>query len=439
MAPFLQYTFPFLFFLVISSSQAQNSFRPKALVIPVRKDANTLQYVTNITQRTPPVPVQLVVDLGGQFVWIDCESGYTSSTYRPAVCRSAQCSLANSLFCSDCNGTPGPLCNNNSCSLSPQNGVTEFITGGDVTMDVLTLKSTDGFNPGVTVNVPRFIFACTRSFLLEGLASGTTGIAGFGKTRIALPSQLAAAFSFDRKFAMCLSSETASPGVIFFGDGPYSFFQGGGDVSQTFRYTRMINNPVSTNGVALRNEPSFEYFMGVTAITISGKDLPINSSLLSIASNGVGGTKFSTVAPYGILESTIYKTFTETFISEAAAMNITRVASVAPFGACFSSNSIVSIRGRLQVPSVNLVLQNRSVVWPIYATNLLVQAAEGVSCLAFVDASSIEDVAINPLASIILGGYQLEDNFIQFDLATSRIGFTSMLYDYTTRCSSFRS
>ncbi|CBI37209.3 unnamed protein product, partial [Vitis vinifera] len=69
----------FLFFsslLFISSSNAQSSFRPHALVIPVSKDSSTLQYVTSINQRTPLVPLQLVVDLGGQFLWVDCEQNY---------------------------------------------------------------------------------------------------------------------------------------------------------------------------------------------------------------------------------------------------------------------------------------------------------------------------------------------------------------------------
>ncbi|PKI31588.1 hypothetical protein CRG98_048021, partial [Punica granatum] len=85
------------------------SFRPKALVVPVSKDASTLQYVTRIGQRTPLVPVSLVVDLGGQFLWVDCEDpGYVSSTYRPARCGSAQCSLARASGCGECNSSPRP-------------------------------------------------------------------------------------------------------------------------------------------------------------------------------------------------------------------------------------------------------------------------------------------------------------------------------------------
>ncbi|MDP1299121.1 hypothetical protein Q6301_26605, partial [Klebsiella quasipneumoniae] len=71
--------------------------------------------------------------------------------------------------------------------------------------------------------MPRFLFAFGTTFLLEGLASGVVGIAGFGRTRISLPSQFASAFSFQRKFAICLTPADSTDGVILFGNGPYNF------------------------------------------------------------------------------------------------------------------------------------------------------------------------------------------------------------------------
>lgn len=82
--------------LLIYFSDAQRSFGPKALVLPVTKDAKTLQYVTTINQRTPLVPVKLVVDLGSRFTWVACDDVYISSSYRTTQCGSAQCKLAKS-------------------------------------------------------------------------------------------------------------------------------------------------------------------------------------------------------------------------------------------------------------------------------------------------------------------------------------------------------
>jgi hypothetical protein len=419
-----------LIFLIAPASFAQQSFRPKALVAPVSKDAATLQYVTRINQRTPLVPLSLVLDLGGQFLWVDCDQNYSSSTYRPARCNSAQCSLARAGGCGDCFSAPRPGCNNNTCGVTPDNTVTRTATGGEVAEDVVSVDSTDGSNPGRVVSVTRFLFSCAPTFLLEGLASGVSGMAGLGRTRIAFPSQFASAFSFHRKFAICLSSSTTSNGVVFFGDGPYVLLPNI-DASQSLTYTPLFINPVSTASAYTQGEPSAEYFIGVKSIKVDDKVVKINTTLLSIDSEGFGGTKISTVNPYTVLETSIYTALTEAFIAEAAARNITRAASVAPFGVCFSSENVLSTRLGASVPTIYLVLQNENVYWSIFGANSMVQVSEDVLCLGVVNGGE------KPRTSIVLGGYQLEDNLLQFDLATSRLGFSSLLFGRQTTCANF--
>ncbi|KAL3626100.1 GLC7-interacting protein 2 [Castilleja foliolosa] len=310
--------------LIISVSNSQPSFRPDALVLSVRKDASTLQYLTTINQRTPLVPVNLTVHLGGQFLWVDCDNNYVSSTYRPARCRSAQCSLAGSTACGDCFNGPRPGCNNNTCGVFPDNPFTRTATSGELAEDVISVQSTDGSNPGRAVTARNFIFSCAPTFLLNGLARGVTGLAGLGRARIGFPSQFAAAFSFRRKFAICLSSST---GVIFFGDGPYRFLPGL-DASASLIYTPLFINPVSTAATFSQGEASTEYFIGVTTIRINNNPISINNTLLTIDSQGNGGTKISTVNPYTLLETSIYRAFSSAYIREAASRNITRVGSV---------------------------------------------------------------------------------------------------------------
>ncbi|XP_008810759.3 probable aspartic proteinase GIP2 [Phoenix dactylifera] len=412
-----------LFLFSISSAQ-----RPHALVAPVAKDAATLQYVTRVSQRTPLVLLKLVVDLGGRFLWVDCDNGYTSSTYRPVRCRSAQCSLAMANGCGDCFSAPRPGCNNNTCGVSPENPFIRTSTGGELAEDVLSLPSTDGSNPGPLAVDPSFLFSCAPTSLVEGLASGATGMAGLGRTKIGLPTQLAATFSFHRKFALCLSSSTSSDGVIFFGDGPYNLLPNV-DASQSLIYTHLIINPVSTAGTSVAGEKSAEYFIGVKSIKINEKTVPINTTLLSIDRNGVGGTKISTVTPYTTLETSIYKAVASAF--EESLANITRAAAVSPFTVCFNSKEIGSTRVGPAVPSIDLVLESESVFWRIFGSNSMVQVNDDVLCLGFVDGGA------NPRTSVVIGGHQLEDNLLQFDLATSRLGFSSSLLFRQTTCANF--
>ncbi|XP_071722340.1 probable aspartic proteinase GIP2 [Rutidosis leptorrhynchoides] len=403
------------------------AFRPKALVLPVTKDSATQQYIAKINQRTPLVPVKVTLHLGGQYLWVDCDQGYVSSSYRPARCRSAQCSLSGSKSCGDCYDGPKPGCNNNTCGLLPDNAIANSGTSGELASDVISIQSTDGKNPGKVVSVSKYLFTCGSGFLLEGLAKGVKGMAGLGRTRISMPSLFSAAFSFDRKFALCLTS-SSSPGVVIFGDGPYVMLPGM-DVSKNLIYTPLIINPVSTASAYFQGKKSADYFIGVKSIKINDHAVNINSSLLSITKDGYGGTKISTVNPYTVLETSIYDALLKAF--KKSLSRVPRVKPVKPFGLCFNSTFLGSTRVGPGVPQIDLVLQSKSVYWRIFGANSMVQVKNDVSCLGFVDGGS------KPRTSIVIGGHQIENNLLLFDLATSKLGFSSSLLFRQTTCGSF--
>ena len=102
-------------------------------------------------------------------------------------------------------------------------------------------------------------------------------------------------------------------------------------------------------------------------------------------------------------------------------MNITRVASVAQFEFCYSLKTMHSTLVGESVPNIDLVLQKGNTRWSIFGANLMVQMRDGVLCLGFVNGGE------KPRTSIVIGGYQLENNLLQFDLASSRLGFSSSL------------
>ncbi|KAM7462692.1 hypothetical protein LguiA_030813 [Lonicera macranthoides] len=416
-----------IFSLLISTSLAQPSFRPKGLLYPAIKDPTTLQYYTNFYLGTPRTYLDLTIDLGGTFLWTDCDQ-FNSSTYRPARCGSAQCSLARSNGCGTCNGPSRPGCSSNVCGLFPDNTVTHTATSGDLGSDYVEVRSQDGKNPGPMVSVSNFLFTCGSTFLLDGLAPDVRGMAGLGRTRISLPSQFSASFSFPRKFSLCLSSSTNSYGLIFFGATPSKFLPNI-DVSSSLIYTPLILNPVSTATAYSQGDASSDYFIGVKAIKVGEKSVNINSTLLTINRDGYGGTKISTVDPYTVLETSIYKAVVDTFVQELS--GVPRVASVAPFSACFSSKNISSTRVGPGVPAIDLVLQSPSVYWRIFGGNSMVWVNDNVLCLGFVDGG------VNPRTSIVIGGHQIEENLLEFDLARSRLGFSSSLSFRRTTCSNF--
>ncbi|CAI9095079.1 OLC1v1030938C1 [Oldenlandia corymbosa var. corymbosa] len=428
-----------LFVIVVLSSCSANihgqfitskASRPKSLVLPLTKDPSTGQHITEIRQRTPLVPLKLTVDLGGRSLWVDCDRNYVSSTYRPARCRSALCNLANSRSCGDCFDGPKPGCNNDTCSLLPDNSVTKTSTSGELATDVVAVESTDGKNPGDTVTAPRLVFTCGSTFLLEGLANGVSGMAGLGRDPVGLPSQFASAFSFSRRFALCLGS--SSKGVLFIGEGPYIFQPTGVDVSQNLHYTPLFINPVSTASSSFEGEKSVEYFVGVTAIKVSREAVPINPALLQIDSQGNGGTKISTVDGYTVMETSIYRAFTNAFTKAMAVYpGAPRLASVAPFEFCFDSTNLPVTRVGPPIPGVDIVFQDETVSWTLFGANLMVEVKKNVICLGVLDGG------LNPRTSIVIGAHQFEDNLLEFDIARSRLGFSETLIYRQTTCSNF--
>ncbi|CAK7345494.1 unnamed protein product [Dovyalis caffra] len=171
-------------------------------------------------------------------------------------------------------------------------------------------------------------------------------------------------------------------------------------------YTPLILNPVSTASGYFAGDPFTDYFIGVKSIKINENFVPLNTSLLSINTEGYGGTKISTADPYTVMETTIYNAVIDTFVEELAKANVPRVASVATFGACFNSKNIVGTRGGPAVPQIDVVLQSKSVYWRIFGANSTVQVKNAVLCLGFVDGGA------KPRTSIVIGGHQLENNLL---------------------------
>lgn len=138
--------------------------------------------------------------------------------------------------------------------------------------------------------------------------------------------------------------------------------------------------------------------------------------------------------PYTTIESSIYRSFIEAYAKSASAANLTRAASVAPFELCFRSNGIEATATGPAVPAIDLVLQSEMVKWRIHGRNSMVRVSEKVMCLGFLDGGEVTSEAAS--AGVIIGGYQLEDVLLGFDLGASMLGFSSLLMNERS-CSDF--
>ena len=431
--PFFFFFFFFSFCVPSSSSSSSSSFSLPVLS-PITKDHQTNQYSLSLCLKTPLEPSKLLLDLGGSFSWVDCHKHYVSSTYHHIPCNSSLCTLLSLNSCAHCYRAPSPTCANDTCATTLHNSVTGKSIFHSALVDAAALPTTDGRNPGRLALLANFAFACSTTDLLKGLAKGVTGSAGLGWSDLSLPVQFIAGLSLPRVFALCLSGSPSAPGVGFYGSaGPYHFLPEI-DLSKKLIYTPLLVNPYGTALDSNHGRPSDEYFIGVTALKVNGHAVDLNPALLTVDLNGNGGTKISTVAPYTVLESSIYEALTHAFIAESAGLNLTVHYPVKPFRVCFPADDVMETTVGPAVPTVDLVMQSDDVFWRIFGRNSMVRILEegvDVWCLGFVDGG------VRPRTSIVIGGHQMEDNLLQFDLGLKRLGFSSSVLVHHTMCANF--
>ncbi|KAK2447777.1 putative aspartic proteinase GIP2 [Trifolium repens] len=395
-------------------------------ILPIEKDPLTNLFSTSLSIGTPQHNFNLVIDLGGPILWYDCNKSYNSSTYTPLSCDSKLC--PGDAGCTSCDGPLKPGCTNNTCGANIINTLADSIFSGDTGNDILFISNSkvSGLISGCT-NLDAF----SDNEPLKGLPKTTKGILGLARTQLSLPKQLSllSSHKLPQKFALCLpSSNKKGLGSLFFGGIPqkssFSKFQ--------LTTIPLIINPFSTAPIFTEGDASYEYFIDVKSIKVGGEVLNFKSSLLSIDNKGNGGTKISTLNNFTVLHSSILKPLVRNFVKKASDKKIKKVASVAPFKACFELSTIGRTITGLDVPTIDLVLEG-GVKWRIYGGNSMVLVNKKVACLGFVNGGK------EPRTAVVIGGHLLEDNLLEFDLVSSKLGFSSSLLLHNARCSNFKS
>lgn len=425
----------FFFLLSCIPSQAAPPLQTP-LQTPIQKDHSTSQYIITAYLKTPLMPTKLLLDLGATYSWVNCDD-YISSTYQHVPCNSSIFYSLSAYGCEDiCDGPPGPNCANNSF-IFLLDGPLETVdykkvnSLNDALVDYLALLN----NLGSLSSIDNFIFSCARTGFLKGLAKGVTGLASLGNSNLSIPVQINKAFSSSPNcFAMCLSGSISQPGVALFGSkGPYNFLHGI-DLSKSLLYTPLIFNPFGRDSDPYTHR-SPEYYVGLTSIKVNGEMVAFNKALLAFNDRGYGGTRISTLVPYTKLQSSIYKAFTLAFLKEAAssAFNLTTTKPVKPFRVCYPARAVKTTQMGPAVPIIELVLDRQDVVWKMFGSNSMVRVTKksvDLWCLGFVD-GGIDG------PSIMIGGLQLEDNLLQFDLQSQKLGFSSSILSKGTNCADY--
>ncbi|KAL9660556.1 hypothetical protein QQ045_025371 [Rhodiola kirilowii] len=408
------------FFIILASLSLSLAAAAAAVTYPITKDtAKTRLYYTTLQVGTPPSSISLTLTLASQFTWFDCETknnAYNSTSYNPVRCSTKACDDAGGAGCLGCtNGPPKPGCTNDTCALGAYNPFNDFIASAGMYTDILRVPST-----AAKTVVSAFPFAC--AYGLNGLPKMSRGMLGLAMTKISFQAQVSSALKLPNIFALCLPS--TGTGKLLVGGGPYSFSTG--DLVET----PIVINPNSTAAMYFVGEPSDEYFLGVKSIKVAGVAVALNSTLLTFDKDGYGGTKLSTIDPHTVLHSGIYKPIVNAFTAAARGMKMKRAANYGYFKVCYAASSVANDRHGRIVPIIDLVLQNVSTYWRMYGSDLMVRVSNDVLCLGIVESSEK-----NPRTAIVVGGRQMENRLVEFDLVVSKLRFSQPLIRRSTSCS----
>ncbi|XP_051228066.1 chitinase CLP-like [Lolium perenne] len=405
------------------------------MISKIAKDPVTSLYTISIKADQSP----LVVDLAGSLVWSTCPP--SAAAHSTVQCESATCAMAKEQSPPRCRYVDGgrfwenrqPGSTECACTVHPLNPVTGECSTGDLTSLAMSANTTNGtmeLRPEESFAV---LGACAPSRLLTSLPVGATGVAGLSRGPLSLPSQLTAQRGFGNKFALCL------PDFAIFGDTPVYLSVPDPriyiDYTTTIPYTPLVTNPANTGG----------HYIPVKGISVSWHAADATAALprggLDIdVRTGRGGVVLSTTTPYTIMRPDVFRAFAMAFDDaimrgKIPMTTMRRVQATKPFELCYNGAFPMLKRSGYDMPYIKLELGNGATRnWTLFNSNYMVQV-EGAMCVGILPMGP-RGMPVAGEPAVVIGGKQLEDNLLVFDLEKQRLGFSMLLPYQLSSCRS---
>ncbi|KAG2603235.1 chitinase CLP-like [Panicum virgatum] len=366
------------------------------VLIPVAKDPATSLYTVPIRDGD-----NHVIDLAGPLLWSTCASDHLPAAFS---CNATECRHANAYRAPSCR-IAGQPCKKR-CRAYPYNPITGQCAAANLVHTRFIVNTTDGKNPLQQVSV-RAVAACAPRNILASLPRDVTGVAGLSASGQALPAQVAASQRVARKFLLCLPR--SGEGVAIFGGGPLFLLPDSsmGDLTATLAFTPLRgrkDNPL--------------YYIPVQGIAVNQAQVPLPANALA-----GGGVVLCTRVAYTALRPDVYRPVVDAF-DRALARNDAKVPTVAPFELCYRSSMLGNTRLGYAVPDIALVLE-RGKSWTFVGSSSMVDVNSQTACLALVEMKGVK--AGDPsAAAVVVGGFQMENHLLQFDLEKQQLGFAKV-------------
>ncbi|KAM7263300.1 hypothetical protein ACFE04_000983 [Oxalis oulophora] len=339
-------------------------------------------YYVKVGFGTPAKFYSLVMDTGSSLTWLQCKpcalychpqvdpvfDPSASKSFKYLPCTTSQCSLLKDATLND------PACEvqTSNCIYTASYGDSSFSIGY-LSQDSLALS------PSQTL--AGFVYGCGQEN--EGLFGKADGLIGLDRNKLSMSTQLAG--KFGNAFSYCLPSATGgSGGFLSFGNVP----------SVSYKYTPMGSDP--------RN--SGLYFLKLASISVAGRAITVAAADYSVPTIIDSGTVITR------LPTSVYTALRQAF-TKIMSTKYKQAPAVSILDTCYKR----SIKTMKYVPQVRLAfLGGADLV--LGASTILVEAEDGIVCLAFAGTSQTIS---------IIGNNQQQTTRVAYDVAGSRIGFAA--------------
>jgi len=257
--------------------------------------------------------------------------------------------------------------------------------------------------------VPDFLVGCSIFSSRQ-----PAGIAGFGRGLPSLPSQLKL-----NKFSYCLISHrfddsTSSSSLILDSHSDLDKKTDG------LTYTPFLQNPTVHEAFKVY------YYVGLRKITVGGLHVKVPSEYLSPGNDGNGGAIVDSGTTFTFMARQIFEPVAEEFVKQVKNYSRARdVEDLTGLMPCYK----VKGRKKVELPEMRLHFKGGAEV-ALPLENYFVEIDGGAACLAVVTDGGVgggEGGAGQSGPAVVLGNFQMQNYYLEYDLGNERLGFRQQL------------
>jgi hypothetical protein len=358
-----------------------------------KEDFNS-EYLIHFGIGTPrPQRVALTLDTGSDLIWTQCFCQVCFPQPFPELDASAS-STVSGVSCFDpvCAPSdlslPGCAVGDNICLYTYFYG-DKSVTTGKIYRDTFTFQQAAN---GKFSAVPNLRFGCGM-FNTGDFGSNVSGIAGFGRGTLSLPSQLKVG-----RFSHCFTTIVDSrPSPVFLGTPDNLKAQATGPVQST----PFVRSSDPTNTF---------YYLSLKGITVGKTRLPFDASAFALKGDGSGGTIIDSGSAVTSIPEAVHRSLVEAFKSQVP-LPVNKNNTDEHDGLlCFTASP-----KKKETAMPKLILHLEGADWDLPRENYVAYTEEDGLCVVI--SSAGED------SRTIIGNFQQQNTHIVYDLEHNMLVF----------------